>query len=84
MEVHFSPETESRLKELATQTGRTPADLVADAIAGYLEHLALTREIVDQRYDDIKSGRIEPIDGPSFFENLRQREQEMLKPRSTK
>lgn len=84
MEVHFTPETESRLRELATQTGRTPADVVADAISGYLAHLALTREIVDQRYDDIKSGRVKPVDGRSFFEELRQREQEMLKPRSTK
>ncbi len=30
------------------------------------------------RYDDIKSGRMKPIDGEAFFENLRQREDELL------
>ena len=84
MEVHFSPEIESRLQELAAQTGRPAADLVADAIAGYLELMAQTRGMLDSRYDDIKSGRVKPIDGPSFFETLRLREQEMVKQRSVK
>jgi predicted transcriptional regulator len=84
MEVPFSPEIESRLQELASQTGRKPADLVADAIAGYLQHTAQTREMLDSQYDDIKSGRVKPIDGTAFFEKLRQREQEMLKQRSAK
>jgi predicted transcriptional regulator len=40
MEVHFRPETESRLQELATKSGRAPNDLIEDAMAGYLPELA--------------------------------------------
>jgi predicted DNA-binding protein len=78
MEVHLSPETESRLQRLAATTGRTPAELIADATEGYLQALSETREMLDRRYDEIKSGKVKPIDGPSFFEKLRQREEELL------
>ncbi|MFZ0774795.1 MAG: hypothetical protein WCA49_24605 [Candidatus Sulfotelmatobacter sp.] len=84
MEVHFRPETESRLQELAAKTGRAPDELVEDAMAGYLQELAETREMLDSRYDDIRSGRVKPIDGEAFFEGLRQREEELLKRRSAK
>ena len=40
MEVHFRPETESRLQELAAKTGRAPGDLIEDAMAGYLQELS--------------------------------------------
>lgn len=83
MEVHFTPETESRLNELASRSGRAADELVEDALAGYLEEAAQTREMLDRRYDDIKSGRVKPIDGEEFFEGLRQRERQMLKPRSS-
>jgi predicted transcriptional regulator len=73
MEVHLRPETESRLQELAAKTGRAPDDLVEDAMAGYLQELAETREMVDSRYDDIKIGRVKPIDGEEAFANLRRK-----------
>ena len=82
MEVHFTPETESRLNELATKTGRPTDALVEDAMAGYLEELAGVRNMLDSRYDDIKSGRVKPIDGETFFESLRQREEGLLKKHS--
>jgi predicted transcriptional regulator len=84
MEVHLRPETESRLQELAAKTGRAPDELVEDAMAGYLKELSETREMLDSRYDDIKSGHVKPIDGEAFFESLRQREEELLKRRSAK
>jgi len=40
VEVHFRPETESRLQELAARTGRAPDDLIEDAMAGYPQELA--------------------------------------------
>jgi len=83
MEVRLKPETESRLQELAAQTGRAPDELVEDAMAGYLQELADTRQMLDSRYDDVKSGRVKPIDGETFFESLRQREEELLKRRSS-
>jgi predicted transcriptional regulator len=84
MEVHFKPETESRLQELASKSGRATDDLIEDAMAGYLAEAAEVRNMLDSRYDDVKSGRVKPIDGEAFFDNLRQREDELLKQRSTK
>jgi predicted DNA-binding protein len=73
MEVHLRPETESRLQELSHQTGRTPADLVEDAMAGYLQELSDTRAMLDTRYDDLRSGRVKAVDGESAFTDLRQK-----------
>ncbi len=80
MEVHFTPETEKKLQELAELSGHETADaLVRDVVEGYFEELARTREMLDSRYDDLISGRIEPVPGDEFFESLRRREEERLK-----
>ncbi len=71
MVVHLKPETESRLQELAATSGRAPDDLVEDAMAGYLAELVQVRKMLDRRYDEIKSGRVEPIDGKEAFDRLR-------------
>lgn len=71
MEVHLRPETESRIQELAAKTGRATDDLVEDAMAGYLHELAQARDILDGRYDDLKSGRVKAIDGEKAFATLR-------------
>ncbi len=71
MVVRLKPETESRLQELAAKTGRAPDDLVEDAMAGYLAELAQLRDTLDRRYDEIKSGRVRPIDGEEAFDRLR-------------
>lgn len=84
MEVHFKPETESRLAELASKSGYATDDLVEDALAGYLAEVAEVGEMLDGRYDDIKSGRVKPIDGEAFFDSLRQREDDLLKQRPPK
>jgi predicted transcriptional regulator len=73
MEVHLRPETEARLAELAEKTGRQKDDLVEDAMAGYLMELVAVRETLDTRYDDIRSGRIEPLDGEQVFQALHQK-----------
>ncbi len=57
-EVHFKSETESRLAELASKSGRAPDDLVEDALAGYLAEVAGVREMLDGRYDEIKNGQV--------------------------
>jgi predicted transcriptional regulator len=76
MVVHLKPETESRLQELAATTGRAPEDLVEDAMSGYLAELTEVRKMLDGRYDDIKSGRVAPIDGEEAFARLRQMSQD--------
>ena len=50
----------------------------------YLTEVAKLREMLDERYDDIKSGRVKPVDGEAFFESLRQREGELLRQRTPK
>ncbi|MGA7686820.1 MAG: hypothetical protein WCC32_15370 [Terriglobales bacterium] len=84
MEVHFKPETASRLAELASKSGRPPDDLVEGALAGYLAEVAEVREMLDQRYDEIKSGRVSPIDGEAFFDALLRRENDLLAKRNLK
>jgi len=76
MQVRFKPETESRLNELAAKTGRSPADLIEDAMAGYLAEVAATRTMLATRYDDIKSDRVKPIAGEQAFERLRRKSKE--------
>ncbi|MFZ1129365.1 MAG: hypothetical protein WAN38_01260 [Terriglobales bacterium] len=64
MEVHFAPETEKKLKDLAAQSGRKTADeLVQDVIEGYFDEIAQTRTMLNSRYDDLKSGRVKPLSG---------------------
>jgi predicted DNA-binding protein len=65
--VHLKPETETRFRELATSTGRAPDELVEDAMAGYLAELAQVHSMLDGRYDQIKNGSVEPIDGEEAF-----------------
>jgi predicted transcriptional regulator len=76
MEVTFRPETESRLQELAIKSGRQPSDLIEDAMAGYLHELSDVRAMLDGRYDDLKSGRVKPLDGDEAFAKLRQKSKE--------
>jgi predicted transcriptional regulator len=73
MVVRLRPETASRLQELAATTGRKPEDLVEDAMAGYLAELAQVRKMLDDRYDDLKSGRVVPIDGQEAIDQLRRK-----------
>jgi predicted transcriptional regulator len=73
MEVHLRPETESRLQELAAKSGRAPNDLIEDAMAAYLQEVAEVRGILDGRYDDLKSGRVKPVNGEDAFANLRRK-----------
>jgi predicted transcriptional regulator len=73
MEVRFRPETESGLQELANRSGRAPSDLIEDALAGYLLEVTQVREMLDGRYDELKSGRVKPVDGEAAFVELRQK-----------
>ena len=60
-----------KLNDLAAQSGRGPDELLQDALAGYLEELTRTRETLNSRYDDLKSGRVKPLDGEEAFARLK-------------
>lgn len=76
MAVHLKRETEARLRELAATTGRAPEELVEDAMSGYLTELEQVRNMLDARYDEIKSGDVQPVDGEEAFARLRQKSQD--------
>ena len=73
MEVHFTPELEKKLNDLAVLSGRPADALVRDAVAGLVDELAETRAMFDRRYDDIKSGRVNLIPGDEAFTRLHER-----------
>lgn len=73
MEVHIKPETESRLHELATKSGRAADELVEDALAGYLGEIAAVREMLDGRYHDVTTKSVTTMDGEEAFFHLRQK-----------
>jgi predicted DNA-binding protein len=79
MEVHLKPETESRLNEVAFESGRPTGELVEGAMAGYLAEVDEVRSLLEHRCEDIQSGRAKPIDDEAFFADLRQREEKLLK-----
>src|SRR5882724_7736695 len=74
MEVHFTPDFEKRLNDLAAQSGRGTDELLQDALAGYFDELVQTRGTLNSRYDELKSGK-EPIDGEAAFTRLKSRAQ---------
>ena len=73
MEVHLSPDLQAKVDQWATETGRPVGELVEDAMVAYFFGLAQARESLDNRYDDLKSGRVTPIDGEEAFALLKAR-----------
>lgn len=73
MELQVSPETAKKLNDLAASSGRAPEEIVEDALAGYLQEVASVRQTLESRYDDLKSGRVAPIDGEEAFRRLREK-----------
>jgi hypothetical protein len=72
MDLHLNnPDLQAKLDRWVTETGRAPNELVEDAMAGYFDELARTREMLSSRYDDLKSGRVKPIDGEEAFARLK-------------
>ncbi len=73
MEVHFTPDVQAKLEQMARDSGRPADELVQDAVAGLFDELAETCQMLDSRYDEIKSGRVKLIPGEEAFARLRER-----------
>jgi predicted transcriptional regulator len=63
MEVHLTPDVEKKLADLAGQSGRGTDEVLQDALAGYFDELARTQDMLNGRYDELKSGSVKPIPG---------------------
>jgi len=73
MEVILTPETEKKLKDLSTQSGRGTDDLVEDAMAGYFAEVLQAREMLNSRYDDLKSGRVKSVSRDEVIAHFREK-----------
>jgi hypothetical protein len=74
MDVHLTnPDLQAELVRWVTETGRGPEELVEDAMAGYFDELARTREMLNSRYDDLKSGRVKPISRDELVAHFREK-----------
>ena len=73
MEVHFTPEVQSKLEQMAREAGRPSEELVEDAVIGYFDELANAREMLDRRFDDLESGRVKTVDGEEAYRHLMER-----------
>jgi predicted transcriptional regulator len=75
VKVQIADVTARKLNDLAAASGRTPEEIVEEALACYLDRVVSVRETLDSRYDDLKRGRVKPIDGEQFFRQLREKSQ---------
>jgi hypothetical protein len=82
MEVHFAPDVQAKLDRMVSETGRTPDKLLEDAMAGYEVELAQARELLDSRYDDLKSGRVKPIPGDEVVAYFREKSAAARRPQT--
>ena len=73
MEVHFAPELQAKIDQLVIESGRPVDKLIEDAMAIYIAELEQMREMLDSRYDDLKSGRVKPIPGDEVIARLREK-----------
>jgi hypothetical protein len=70
MEVHFKPEVQAKLEEMARQSGCASDELIEDAVMVYFDELVQARELLDRRYDEMESGKVELIDGEEALRRL--------------
>ena len=73
MEVHLNPDLQAKIDRWVAQTGRGPDELAEDAFAGYFDELAQTREMLDSRYDDLKSGKVKPLSRDEIVAHFREK-----------
>jgi hypothetical protein len=73
MEVHLAAELQAQLDQLVAEIGCAPEKLIEDALAYYVPDLAQTRQILADRYDDLKSGKVKLIPGDEVTARLREK-----------
>lgn len=84
MEVHLNPDVEKQLNDLAAESGRQRGEVLEDAVIGYLNELVQTRELLDERYDELKSGAIEAIPGTKVEAHFRRKSAEARRSRQSR
>jgi len=70
MEVKINPDVQAKLEQMARDSGRPSNELGEDALIGYFDEVAHTREMLDRRFDDLESGKARAIDGEEAYRLL--------------
>jgi len=70
MEVRFTPEIQTKLEQMARETGRPSEGWVEEAVSGYFDERAHAGEMLDRRFDEMESGKVKPIDGEEAYRLL--------------
>jgi predicted DNA-binding protein len=73
MKIPFSPDEQARINQIASSAGRGADEFVREVVTGYLDEMTEVREMLDTRFDDIKSGSVIHIDGEEAFARLRRK-----------
>lgn len=75
MELHFTPDVQAKLDQMARDAGRQPTEVIEDAVIGLYDELAYTREMLDRRCDEMESGKEPGIDGAEAYRRLMEKTQ---------
>lgn len=70
MEVPFTPDVQAKLDQMAQDVGRRSDELVQDAVMGFFDELAFTRELLERRYRELETGRVQAMDGEEAYRRL--------------
>ena len=73
MEVHLTPALQAKLDEWTSETGRRADELIEEAIIGFFDELDQVRGMLDNRIDENKNGRVQPISGTEALTRLREK-----------
>jgi len=73
MDLRLEPGLAAKVEQWSAQTGRPAGDLIEDAMAGYFNELGELRTMLDSRYDEIVSGKVQLVDGAEAYRLLKER-----------
>lgn len=74
MQVQITdPELQAKVEKWVADTGLPAEELLKDAMVGYFDEVKQIGQTLDDRYDEIKSGKVKMIPGDEAFARLRER-----------
>ena len=81
MSLQIKPNQEAKIADLAAKTGRDKAEILEEVIDSYFDELADVREMLEQRYDQFKAGRVKELTPEQVREDIERRKREFLQQR---
>jgi predicted DNA-binding protein len=78
MILEFKPNQEAKIAALAAKTGRNKSEILEEVIDSYFDELADVRQMLDQRYDQFKTGRLKELTPEEVREDIERRKREFL------